>query len=97
MSGFAMNRFAGRPAAAALVRYLLSPRNPLDRFAVAHPVALAHMNPCGLGLFAARKLRKVELVQSAPVYAAVLAACAAATPLKKARKVGSGDVPGAPV
>src|SRR5688500_9792236 len=96
MSGLATKKFTGSPAAAALLRKVALPINPLASVAVVQPAALLHMKPQGLGLRAARKPRKAALVQLAPVYAAALPALPAAWPLKCARKIGSGTVP-APV
>jgi hypothetical protein len=61
------------------------------------PVLFAEAKPNGFGLRAARKPRNVAFVQFAPVYAPVLPAFPDGCPLKNARKIGSGTVPGAPV
>src|SRR5262245_6834341 len=77
------------PAASALLRNVVLPRNPVVVFVE------AKLN--GFGLFAARNPRNVEFEKFALVYAAGLPALAAFTPWKNPRNVGSGLVPVAPV
>jgi len=55
------------------------------------------MNPNGFGFCAARYPRNDELVQLAPEYCVASPALPLPCPLKYARKIGSGDVPAAPV
>src|SRR5262249_26042412 len=62
-----------------------------------NPLLPVDAKPYGFGLVCARNARNVLDVQLPPLYAAGLPACAADVPLKNARKVGSGLVPGAPV
>src|SRR5690348_2414363 len=103
MSGLATKKFAGRPAASAFVRND-PPRKPFDSVAAVHPVpgpatvgTVLHMKPHGFGFIIARKPWNVVLVQPVPVYLVVSPACDPGPPLRYARKMGSGDVPGAPV
>src|SRR5262245_63485529 len=96
-SGLAMKKFTGNPAAAALPRNVVLPMNPLPIVAAVQPAALAHMNPYGFGFIAARKPRNVAFVQFVPLYRVGSPAPELFVPLKYARKIGSGDVPGAPV
>src|SRR4029450_6368158 len=80
------------------------PRNPFVTEAVVQPAigpppvgSVLHMNPHGFGFIAAREFRRVPLVQLAPESCAVSPACEPGLPLRNARKIGSGCVPGAPV
>src|SRR5262249_51508035 len=97
VSGLAMKKFAGSPAAAALLRNVALPMKPFCRVVLLHPVALRQANANGLGFSAARNAWFAELVQLPPMYFDVSPAEAAPTPLKYARKIGSGAVPGMPV
>ena len=91
-SGFATRKFDGSPAAIALARRaaLL-----IRLYAKLGVVAFVLQHGCGLNV--ASELMKVESVNDVDVYFAGSAACPEATPLKYARMIGSGDVPGAPV
>src|SRR5262249_18720542 len=105
-SGLTMKKFAGSPAAAALARNVALPMKPFCRVVALQPAplptglevpALRHAKANGFGFRMARNPRLVELVQLLPVYIAGSPAEALFTPLKNARKIGSGDVPAAPV
>src|SRR5262249_14191705 len=92
-----MKKFAGNPAAAALARKTPLPMNPFCRVVLLQACALRHAKANGFGLRTARNPRFVELVQLLPVYFVGSPAEALFAPLQYARKIGSGDGPGAPV
>src|SRR2546428_60594 len=92
-----MKKFAGRPAAWAFARNNALPIKPFCRVVSVQPAALRHANANGFGFCAARNERMLAFVQLGPVYLAASPDETLFTPLKYARKTGSGDVPGAPV
>src|SRR5437899_8260432 len=99
VSGLAMKKLAGRPAAAAFVRNVALPMNPFCRLEPSdrHPAADKQAKANGFGFWMARNERLFAFVQLPPRYRLGSADSALFTPLKYARKIGSGEVPGAPV
>src|SRR6476620_3079401 len=77
------------PAAMPFARNPALPTKPLVEFVDA--------KPNGFGFIVARKPRNVEFVQFVPLYAVESPARDELIPFMNARKIGSGDVPGAPV
>src|SRR5262245_44588567 len=100
-----MKKFAGRPAAATLARNVELPMKPCCRLLLVHPYDATVLgsgrpkqpNANGCGYRLARNPSSVEFIQLPPVYLEGSPACAAFTPFRYARKIGSGAVPGAPV
>src|SRR5580765_5044959 len=91
-SGLATKRLAGRPAACAFARRAAL----FIRFhAKLGVVVLVAQHGCGLR--SASAFRNVESVNDAELYFEGSPAPAAFTPLKYARMIGSGLVPGMPV
>src|SRR5439155_1186318 len=96
-SGLAMKKLDARPADAALARKVAFPMKPFCRVASVQPAALRQANAKGFGLRAARNDRMLAFVQFGPTYLDESPDEPLFTPLKYARKIGSGAVPGAPV
>ena len=82
-------KFDGRPASIAFCLNVALLRMPVLA------VLLSRLN--GNGLRAARNACSVAFVQFAPLYADPLTACDAGCPFRYASRMGSGEVPGAPV
>src|SRR5437870_10575122 len=92
-----MKKFPARPAASAFARNAAFPIKPFCRVVSVQPAAFRHANANGFGFCAAKNDRLLAFVQLGPVYLAASLDEALFTPLKYARKIGRGVVPGAPV